>query len=51
MELKSFEKLYVALLNSANWATGGPLWYLLRHHTTYNIGPPGAQFDEFSKAT
>ena len=26
MELQSFEKPYVALLNSSNWATGGPLW-------------------------
>jgi hypothetical protein len=26
MELRSFEKPYVALLNSSNWATGGPLW-------------------------
>ena len=25
MELRSFEKPYVALLNSSNWATGGPL--------------------------
>ena len=24
MELRSFEKPYVALLNSSNWATGGP---------------------------
>jgi hypothetical protein len=24
MELQSFEKLYGTLLNSANWATGGP---------------------------
>ena len=27
MELRSFEKHYVALLNSSNWATGGPLRY------------------------
>jgi hypothetical protein len=25
MELRSFEKSYVALLNSSNWATGGPI--------------------------
>jgi GTP-dependent phosphoenolpyruvate carboxykinase len=25
MELRSFEIPYVALLNSANWATGGPI--------------------------
>jgi hypothetical protein len=25
MELRSFEKPYVALLNSSNWATGGPI--------------------------
>ena len=25
MELRSFERPHVALLNSANWATGGPM--------------------------
>ena len=29
MELRSFEKPYVALLNSSNWATGGTLCFSL----------------------
>jgi hypothetical protein len=34
MELRSFEKPYVALLNSSNWVTGGPIYN--REYCTYS---------------
>jgi hypothetical protein len=35
MELRSFEKPYVALLNSSNWATGGPIIDVLERLYTF----------------